>query len=102
MTTIEERVEAGAAWLEANRPGWVDRINLKTLNLGDPCKCVLGQEFGTYGVAPIACSPESTVPLGMLASAELDDALAGQWQCDVEYVELTAAWRDYITARRAA
>jgi hypothetical protein len=105
MTTIEERVEAGAAWLDANRRGWVDRIDLETLDLGDECRCVLGQEFGSWDDRPDSLNWDRTILLGFQRADgrffEDDwDAMAAQEAR--EYAELTAAWRDYITARRAA
>lgn len=38
-----ERVAAGAAWLDATSPGWADTIDLATLDLQNPCGCVMGQ-----------------------------------------------------------
>lgn len=40
---IEARVARGAAWLDENEPGWERRIDLAKLNLGDGCRCVIGQ-----------------------------------------------------------
>jgi hypothetical protein len=45
MTTIAERVAKGAALLDREEPGWEQRIDLETLALDDPCKCILGQLF---------------------------------------------------------
>ena len=45
MTTIRQRVEKGAAWLDRERPGWRDRIDLSNLDLGSGRHCVLGHEF---------------------------------------------------------
>lgn len=39
------RVERGAAWLDKHKPGWFARVNLKTLQLDDGCRCVLAQVF---------------------------------------------------------
>lgn len=45
LTTLpyEDRVEAGMAWLDANRPGWEGRIDLGILDLQNSHCCVLGQ-----------------------------------------------------------
>ncbi len=43
--TIEQRVAAGAAWLDEHEPGWERRIDLATLDLASSCRCVLGQLF---------------------------------------------------------
>jgi hypothetical protein len=52
MTTIDDRVSAGAKWLDSNRPGWWQRIDLETLDLGDSCRCVLGQLYGDFADGP--------------------------------------------------
>ena len=48
MTTIAERVAAGAAFLDEHDPGWwradVDRaIDLRVFEMAEPEHCVLGQ-----------------------------------------------------------
>jgi len=111
MTTIEERVEAGAAWLDANRPGWVDRINLRTLDLGEDCGCVLGQVYGDWLDRPDEVNG-SEFEMGFQRDESQDprdswDDLRENWddycaRVNGEYDDLTTAWRDYITARRAA
>lgn len=98
MTTIQERVESGAAWLDEHRPGWVDRINLDRLIMSSKCGCILGQVDGDYFETIKAFNvdaeraEEAAVLLGFQASHE------GTYG----YGELEDAWRDHITARRAA
>jgi hypothetical protein len=94
MTTIEERVRLGAAWLDANRPGWVDRIDLETLDLSTSCGCVLGQEFGDFDRAP-----DEVYRRAPQHGFNVPSNQAGTMR---QYDNLTTAWRDYITARRAA
>lgn len=100
MSTIAERVEAGAKWLDANRPGWVDRINLNTLDLGYCTQCVLGQLDGDYCHTIERDFGDKTAEgvRNGFALAEQN----GKPAPDEAFAELTAAWRDYITARRAA
>lgn len=100
MTTIQERVLAGSAWLDEHRPGWVDRIDLETLDLGNGCHCVLGQEYhgfssGLVEVDSSATWPRTAAGLGFYARAELYDHAPER-----EYDILTDAWRAFITARR--
>lgn len=45
-TSVEQRVAAGAAWLDEHEPGWERRIDLGVLELADDCRCVLGQLSG--------------------------------------------------------
>lgn len=47
-TEARERAERGAALLDREEPGWADRINLSTFDLGDGCLCVLGQVYSRY------------------------------------------------------
>jgi hypothetical protein len=94
VTSIDERVAAGAAWLDANRPGWWQRINLDTLDLGDPCECVLGQEDGNYWDTAPDLGDDAAV-LGFNTRPWCRDP--GQ-----ELAGLEGAWRTLIQARRNA
>lgn len=54
MLTIEEargRVAVGAAHLDRVRPGWENQIDVGTLTLRDPCRCIVGQLCGADFVA---------------------------------------------------
>jgi hypothetical protein len=106
MTTIDDRVAAGSAWLDANRPGWWQRIDLDTLDLGDTCNCVLGQEYGHYFEAPDEVAGDDAGD----ASIERGYDVLAQWATpgrtehavSEEVAALTAAWRTLIQARRDA
>jgi hypothetical protein len=97
--TIDDRVAAGASWLDANRPGWWQRINLDTLDLGDPCNCVLGQEYGQYHDAPHEIRIGSN-PTGAYAAVEHGFNFNPFDPIDVH--ALTVAWRTLIQTRRDA
>jgi hypothetical protein len=45
---IYARVAKGAAFLDAWRPGWFQKINVTTLDLSNTCLCVLGQLEGGF------------------------------------------------------
>lgn len=47
MSTIEERVASGVEWLNANYPGWRDRVMINDFSIESTCRCVLGQLFNT-------------------------------------------------------
>jgi hypothetical protein len=105
-TTISERVQAGATWLDQHRPGWVADIDLDRLLLSSPCRCVLGQLYGSYYTAPVDYWQTSEYGFAALAEdADLPDDDAGldayEAGRDSEYAELDAAWRELIAARRA-
>jgi len=98
VTTIDERVAAGAKWLDEHRPGWWQRIDLDTLNLGDPCQCVLGQLYGHFVYAP---DEIWTNNLSFAGGFNAEVGLRGDYDETVtEFAALTAAWRTLIQARR--
>src|SRR6266704_6644415 len=45
---FEDRVAKGVALLSERLPDWENAINIATLDMGCPQKCVLGQQFGSY------------------------------------------------------
>lgn len=96
--TIEQRVAAGAAWLDENRPGWLDRIFLNSLDVSDCALCVLGQVYGGWGNAPDGAKYDDD---------DTDDYLSPARERGFEqyvkegYEALTAEWRRLIESRRA-
>ena len=52
MVTIAERVRVDMALLDRERPGWIEEIDLETLDMGDLWHCVLGQVYRHYDKAP--------------------------------------------------
>lgn len=92
--TIAERVAAGARWLDEYEPGWVDRIDLESLDLGSCDRCIAGQLLGDF------VNVDEQWPISTFRET---DALGFSLplQRDLEYDDLTAAWRTLITARRA-
>ena len=44
-TTDQQRVQAGAEWLDEEWPGWETMVDQSTLRLSDICNCVLGQLY---------------------------------------------------------
>lgn len=51
LNIYHARVVAGACWLDAKLPGWEKKIDLGSLDLGNTCRCILGQLWGNYGDA---------------------------------------------------
>lgn len=127
MTTIAERVAAGAAFLDEHDPQWwrpdVERaINLDALDLAESDRCVLGQRCPLTVLAErLDCDVDdlSAIDFGDTYSAYSQhlsgiegDGLA-YWARDrgftlttdldgSEWDALTAEWRKVITERRAA
>lgn len=48
MTEIEERVRRGAELMDEKMPGWFLRVDLDSLDMASPCRCVLGQLNGNF------------------------------------------------------
>jgi hypothetical protein len=107
MATIAERVARGAAYLDEREPGWDERIDLETLDLYAPCRCVLGQlatDLNRWGDVRARFGLRAA---WMTDSRPTADALGfnvpdGEQQIHRQYLNLTAAWRELIEARRAA
>lgn len=119
MSTIAERVAAGAAFLDEHDPEWwradVERaIDLDKLKLSSPQKCILGQrcplEARSLGNSPFEAFARQLSGLdryhaignwatafGFESSLGLDGEIP-----EGEYGNLTAEWVRVITARRAA
>ena len=119
--TVVERVAAGAAWLDAaaeRHPdllaGWPLRINLRTFDLRNSCRCVLGQlaphvmeadgwcEYGDWidDSRPIGAPP--LLPADLVLTGEQADGLGFNDEDDVVMFFLDAEWRDLIAARNAS
>lgn len=123
ILTYDERVEFGAAWLDEVEPGWIDRLDLATLQLSDVSCCVIGQldrargvqDFDwARGVQGFMLEDSLWTRLGFrIDQLDYGNALRfGFWllegvdYLDVgthysdEYAELTDAWRRCVARRR--
>lgn len=110
--TAEQRVTAGAAFLDQNRPGWDALINRDRLDINSARNCVLGQLDGSYWISPLHLKPDfDGARLGLMCTCahaiddpenwlDLEAFLTVFDHCDAD--ALTAAWRNLITQRRAA
>lgn len=103
MSTVAERVAAGAAYLDEHEPGWVDRIDLEQLSLSSCWHCVLGQLHGSFLSAPIIRAMEGCKH----GSQEWNErqavvrSLGFATKNHRDYPALTVEWRRLIDARRA-
>lgn len=107
-SSIEERVAArvavGADWLDERHPGWVDAIDIDTLDMASDCNCILGQQFGDYanavddypGEGDDFLTTDETTALGFYAGGA--DSDTGRR----DYPLLTAEWKRLILSRREA
>lgn len=108
LSSIEERVDAGASWLDSHEPGWWQegRIDTLTLNLSDCELCVGGQLSGTDFADFIAAQMDH--PGWRFDVPALGFDVTEFCECDREcicgedeYAVLTEAWRELVLARRA-
>lgn len=107
MSTIAERVAAGAVFLDEHDPGWWQRIDLAVIDLGSPCCCVLGQLHLDKSPNPAFAYRRGRDALGLSANRGRElgfDAYQDDMAGDVgaEYYDLTAEWKRVITGRRTA
>lgn len=92
MSTLRDRVEAGAAMLDKIRSKrlkpWRDKIDLDRLDLNSGCNCVIGQVYGSYfsAIERLEVGSDNEVELGFMPSGP-------GWP-------LTRAWRKYIKETR--
>jgi hypothetical protein len=93
--TIEQRVAAGVAWLDANKPGWAGRIDLGALNMRSPHRCVLGQLFGNYWQAPEDLHGDAGMRMGFESVIPVAEFV-------VDFKLLGDEWTKVITSRREA
>lgn len=91
----DSRVAKGIALLDVYFPDWPDRIDLDTLDISGTC--VLYQTFGDYREGCYVLDGDD------LYTARIDNGFTGTFDDGAAANDLlTAAWREAITARRAA
>lgn len=124
MNSVNERVEAGAAWLDRVDPKWIDRIDIKQLDLACSCNCVLGQivsnktgddlagydevvaEGAEYPWGQTVEKKRSLAPRGvkgLVISLNRAKTLGfhTEGHADSEWRDLTRAWKALIKNRRS-
>jgi len=93
-------VERGCAILDAATPGWQDRIDLETLDLSDPCQCILGQLYRTFGMGAIMLklSWRETEEAGF--AVNVITPTANTADTAERYRQLTDTWRAVLRKER--
>jgi hypothetical protein len=88
------RAAAGAAFMDQQSKGWVEKVSPKTLDIERGDICVLGQLYGKYGegIKKLGISDSDAQRLGFLM-------LGVEWACFDAWL-LTRAWRHQIWLRR--
>lgn len=87
---FSDKVDAGASYLDLAQPGWAEKIDLNTLDLGSSSHCVIGQSVGQFmdGIEKLGLSQEAARALGYNCNSTSD------------YEELGEAWIPVIKARQ--
>ena len=116
--SIQDRVKAGAAFLDEKSFGWEDKINLDNFDFGSGRQCILAQLFplnGDYDYGyPKACkvfglthtweegNQSKVVLLGFLwRKSDFVERPAGIiYEDSPDYPRIGFAWRDFIEARQ--
>lgn len=88
---LDPRVVRGTELLDERMPGWAERIDLETLRLSSPCKCICGQIGGGYAKG-----------MERLGHPDNGDGRSFGFFCDdfSEYSALEQDWRLAILSRR--
>lgn len=92
---FEDRVAAGAAWLDEKYPGWEDKIDLGLLNIARADTCVLGQ----LGLGDQYFNLAGRTNTAFLIEHGFDRVF-GEPDLNRKLDELTYAWRLLIRGRR--
>lgn len=113
----DDHAERGAAYLDRVLPGWAEHVAILDLDLGDTCRCVLGQLFQPLvpenedPLRPRGWSSGYSAGLELLSLETLQNTLAdGVVVNDAQflgfdhtdennYLDLTYAWQRLIEER---
>jgi hypothetical protein len=91
--TPQERVQAGALYLDCEFDRWQKLINLNRLDMHGRSACILGQVYGDYNKAieELGLSDEECVDYGFI---NIRDSKCDGFADDI--VNLEDAWTEYI------
>lgn len=92
---IEDRVAAGAEWLDKNNPNWAERIDLDEFYFGACTTCVLGLLYDDFCIA-VGSRASSLMTL----TQAKERGFEGNSRAD--YPECQKAWRREIRNRKGA
>ena len=103
IALYQSRIEKGIKWLDKNEPGWFKKINLKTLDLSDGKKCIVGQTFKgfftkvaekweTPEVDQISFSKATQLGFALLVTTSLSNEQQNEDDHNHNYDLLTALW----------
>ncbi len=95
LFTAIKSVRRGAAFLDKERPGWADKINVPRLDIGSPSDCIVGQlHGGDFCAGLLTLKVDDTESLGFMATSEGDRTI------DFENLWLTLLWKIKVIWRQ--
>lgn len=97
--SITERVEAGAAWLDEEQPGWIDLINLELLDNAHCNHDIVGQVSGDNRdifLDHYCLGTQDQIEYGF------DSMYTSEGLRDWEFGKLDEAWTGLIAKRQEA
>lgn len=98
MTTVYERVKAGATFMDLSVPGWAGKVDRDRFDMSLCGGCIIGQLYGHYyaGCEILSLDDEQSIALGFHSSVDVLKDFEG---ATAEYRQLTPAWLAEIDAR---
>lgn len=110
IRTLPQRVAAGVEFLDAQAPGWWERIDLESFRLNSCARCVLGQMFGRYsdGIDELGISYAKAESMGfdrphfedIMGVPMRSDPSDGLYDTFDTYIILQAYWEGIVRHRR--
>ena len=96
MFTVYDRVNMGIVYLDNHRPGWLDKINVETLDMNYSLCCVLGQIDGDFNNSNIVwnLTRKEVATLGLRPKSQKPNSSDFKGECAC----LTKVWKQAITS----
>jgi hypothetical protein len=98
MSIHDSNIERGMALLDEKVPGWDQRIDLRSLDVGSRMQCVVGQLFGVRDNDLLYLGYQA---LGVKRPRQYGFSLDWDLGYRATYGGLTTAWKRKIRERRA-
>lgn len=88
---FKTRIAEGVKLLNQERPGWLEKIDLGELDMGNPLCCIIGQVDGDYETSELVESNKASAAWGFTLFGET----RSNWGT------LTEEWKQKILALRS-
>ena len=99
---FKAQIEAGAKLLDEKfGPAWLRKQDLKKLDVGHACNCVVGQTYNTENNLEYWNMLEVLFPGENVIQQSYDHGFSVSGCDDKDLAQLTQEWKQFITDRRA-